>query len=367
MKKLIISLVLIGALVAVAWWWRKPGGSAEPEDANPTAQVSVVSLERRPLSRQLSAYGSIESSDQGTRALSLSYDCIVRAVVVTVGSRVSAGNPLLSFAPTPDARLQLDSARSVAALAGRALASARQRFDLKLGTQDDLRSAEQAAEDANLKVESLERRGLGDSEQTLSSPFDGIVVKLDAIQGVTVPAGTNLATVASAGLLRARLGIEPSDAGLVKPGQSVTIVPVGRPGAAPITGSVSLVAAMADPATGSLDVRVPLAATDAWLPGERVEAKIEVERRTVLVAPAGAVLPVDGKDVVYTVKGGKAVRHVVTVGIRSVEGVEVSAPDLGAGDAVVVQGNYELSDGMAVTLPEKGAAAEAPPAEDAKR
>ena len=367
MKKPIVLLVLVGAAIAAVWWWRKPTGAGEPDEASATAQVSVAPLRNQSIGRQLVAYGSVESSDQGIHAVTLSYDCIVRTVTATAGSRVAEGSPLLSVEPTPDARLQLDSARSVAALAGRSLISSRQRFDLKLGTRDDLRAAEQASEDANLKVESLERRGVGDSGQTLLSPSEGIVVKFNAVPGATVSAGNVLVTVANAGSLRARLGIEPSDAGMIKAGQKVTLASVSRPGAVPVSGTVGSIDAIADPGTGSIDIRVPLAPGNEWFTGERVEGQIEVERKTALVAPASAVLPEDGKDVLYTVKNGKAVKHVVITGIRAGDQIEISGADLTAGDSVVILGNYELTDGMDVSLSDRDSRGETPVPEEKRR
>jgi hypothetical protein len=59
-------------------------------------------------------------------------------------------------------------------------------------------------------------------------------------------------------------------------------------------------------------------------------------------------LPDDDKQVLYTSKDGRAVRHEVTVGITAGDLVEISGPDLKEGDNVVTLGNYELSAGMAI-------------------
>ena len=98
-------------------------------------------------------------------------------------------------------------------------------------------------------------------------------------------------------------------------------------------------------------VRVTLPAGGGWLSGEHVRASVHVDEKTALVAPRVAVLPEDEGQVLYTVKDSKAVKHVVEVGITSDSNVEVSGKDLKPGDPVVVVGNYELEDGMAVTLP----------------
>jgi RND family efflux transporter MFP subunit len=361
MKKILLVLLLLALVAAGLWWWHRPAGAGDAGEANPVATVQVVPLVREPIARTLTAYGTVEASARGTTALTLAYDCVVREVRTAVGARVAPGDLLLSVDPAPDAALQLGSTRSQAALAARALASTRQRYELKLATDDDLRIAEQAAEDAALKLHSLEGRGSGGA---ITAPMAGVVAKLDFQPGAIVAAGATLAVIAGTAGLEARLGLEPSDADKVRAGQKVTLTPISRPGQAAVVSTVGSVGAMADASTGSLDGRVPVPATAAWYPGERVQGDIELESETGLVAPRSAVLPDDDQQVLYTVKAGKAKKHVVQVGIAAGAKLEVSSPDLAPGDPVVVQGNYELSDGMDVRV--GGPNAQAEPAEAAE-
>jgi multidrug efflux pump subunit AcrA (membrane-fusion protein) len=87
--------------------------------------------------------------------------------------------------------------------------------------------------------------------------------------------------------------------------------------------------------------------------GEHVKGLIQLAEKVALVVPRTAVLPDDEEFVLYTVKDGKAVKHVVTLGISSGDLVEVEGQDLHDGDAVVTLGNYELTDGMAIQAKEK--------------
>jgi RND family efflux transporter MFP subunit len=366
MKKFFLVLVLLALVAAGLWWWHRPSAAADAGDAKPVATVQVTPLVREPIARILTAYGTVEASARGTTALTLAYDCVVREVRTALGARVAAGDLLLSVDPTPDAALQLGSARSLAALAARALASTRQRYELKLATDDDLRAAEQAAEDAALKLHSLEGRGLGGAGGAITAPVAGVVAKLDFQPGAIVAAGTTLAVIAGTAGLEARLGLEPSDADKVRAGQKVTLTPISRPGQAPVVSTVGSVGGLADAATGTLDGRVPVPAAAAWYPGERVQGDIELESETGLVVPRGAVLPDDDQQVLYTLKAGKAKKHVVQVGIAAGAKLEVAAPDLAPGDPVVVQGNYELSDGMDVQIGDPNAKAEPADAAEAK-
>jgi len=72
-----------------------------------------------------------------------------------------------------------------------------------------------------------------------------------------------------------------------------------------------------------------------------------------LVVPRSAVLPDDDKQVLFTVKDGKAVRHEIKTGLVTDELVEVIGDNLHAGDSVVTLGNYELEDGMEIQAAEK--------------
>ena len=72
-----------------------------------------------------------------------------------------------------------------------------------------------------------------------------------------------------------------------------------------------------------------------------------------LVVPRSAVLPDDEKQVLFTVKNGKAVKHEVKTGITNDDFVEVLSHELHEGDLVVSLGNYELEDGMAIQPAEK--------------
>ena len=65
------------------------------------------------------------------------------------------------------------------------------------------------------------------------------------------------------------------------------------------------------------------------------------------------MLPDDEKQILFTVKDGKAVKHEVKTGISSDDLVEVISRELHEGDVVVALGNYELEDGMAIQPAEK--------------
>jgi len=133
---------------------------------------------------------------------------VVRRIHVTAGATVAAGDVLLEIEPSPDAQLAADSARSLSALATKALAATQERYDLKLATTQDLQAAEQAAEDAKLKADSFARRGLAGTAR--SPPPSGVVSKLEVTVGALVPAGAPLVAIATTGQLKCASGSRPT-------------------------------------------------------------------------------------------------------------------------------------------------------------
>ena len=81
-----------------------------------------------------------------------------------------------------------------------------------------------------------------------------------------------------------------------------------------------------------------------------LKRKIIVSSANTLVAPRQALLP-DGKAYsLFTIEKGHAVKHQVQVGLENDTQIEVIANDLKEQDDIVVLGNYELEDGMAVEV-----------------
>jgi multidrug efflux pump subunit AcrA (membrane-fusion protein) len=72
-----------------------------------------------------------------------------------------------------------------------------------------------------------------------------------------------------------------------------------------------------------------------------------------LIVPRSAVLPNDGRYILFTVEKGRAKEHTVRVGLQNKNEVEVSmSTDLPSDAPVVTLGNYQLKDGMSVKVDE---------------
>jgi RND family efflux transporter MFP subunit len=361
MKKVLIFLLIAAGLAAAWFWFKSRAPAAAAEEAAPAASVETAVLKKQTISETLNVFGVIAAASSSDQTIAATYDSVIRKVLAPVGSRVTAGEPLLEIEPSPDAKLLLESARTTADLAGKALAAAQQRYDLKLANSQDLLTARQTEVDARQKLASYEARGLG-GETKIVAPFAGVVSKLESSPGALVVAGTALVSITAGDHLEARLGVEVADLERVSAGQYVTLQSANRSADAdPVGGKVLSAGALVDAVSGTAEVRVTLPENPSLLLGEHVQGLIQLNEKEALVAPRAAVLPDDDEFVLYTVKEGKAVKHVVTMGINSGDVVEVEGADLKEGDVVVTLGNYELADGMAIQLKEKEADADEKP------
>jgi Membrane-fusion protein len=254
---------------------------------------------------------------------------------------------LIEVDPSPEALLLLETARSAFQLSQKALANTQERFDLKLVTNQELLQAQQVQQEAQLRLASLEGRGLG-RDGKIKAPYSGIISKVDVQEGSLVTAGSPLLEISVGNKLEARLGVEPEDLSLVKAGQSVLLEPVSRRDVTPMETQIRLIGRSLDPAIGLVDVFVPLPANGNILLGDYLKARITIASKKALVVPRTALLPEGDHHVMFTIKNGHAVRHVVQCELESGNAIEVIGADLRPGDGVVILGNYELVDGMAV-------------------
>ncbi|MGH9260918.1 MAG: efflux RND transporter periplasmic adaptor subunit, partial [Acidimicrobiales bacterium] len=82
--------------------------------------------------------------------------------------------------------------------------------------------------------------------------------------------------------------------------------------------------------------------------GMFIEAKLATEiRPSATVIPEDAVIPLQGLNIVWVAKDGKAERREVTLGVRTAGFVEVRA-GVDAGEEVVVAGAERLMPGAPV-------------------
>lgn len=335
--------------VALAQAGCNSGGDGPAASASPmqtVAKVQLANVEKKEFGERLQVYGEVVPAPAAEQTLSAKTQAVVASVDVRVGQHVSQGQTLVELRPSPETSLSVDQARANVEQERKKLEAAKHRRELHLATNSEVASARQAYEQARLQLQSLRSRG-GAETTSLRAPQTGVVSSVSTQEGAVVNAGDPLVVVAQGGDVELSVGVEPEDVVHVKRGQKVTFSALHAP-RKQHPGQVRAVAGVVRPDTRLVPVYVDVSGEANLLVGQPVEAIIPVEVHEALVVPRSAVLPTDDHMKLFTVRQGRAVAHTVQVGLESDQQVEIVEGDIAAGDSVVVQGNYELEDGMRV-------------------
>jgi RND family efflux transporter MFP subunit len=218
----------------------------------------------------------------------------------------------------------------------------------ELATNAEVAAAALAEANARAVLDGIEAR-IGNSSGELKAAEDGLVAVVDAQQGDIVAAGGALLHLADRAGLRVRLGIEPKDLAGLREGQPVVLTAIYEAGIQ-VRGHITKRISRIDPGSQLAEALVAIDTGSALLPGAMVKAAISLEvPADVIAVPRSAVLRKGQRDYVFVVRDNKAVRAWVDTGRESDTLVEIRT-GVAAGDAVVVEGNYELTDGMAVKV-----------------
>ena len=315
----------------------------------PHAKVRLVRLTRQHMEETLTAYGSVVAALGETRVVSEPFESRVVKVLVRPGQTIASADPLIEIEPSPDTLLQLNEARDNRDTAASELKLVQERLQLKLATRADLLQAQQQYQTAELRLKSLQKRGI-DGAKTIRTEAKGMVSRVDVQEGQIVAAGAPFLAIIGQNQINVRLGIENEDLSNLRVGQPVRLVPVNATKSETVTGHIHLITWEVNPQTRLADVFVIPPPDARLLLDDYIEGKIQVAAEDVLALPRAAVLPKEGRYVIYTVEKGHAKEHVVEVGMENDKQVQVIGSSLREGQEVVVEGNAELEDGMAIQV-----------------
>lgn len=375
----LIGILFLAAGIGVGFWLGHRASTAatadkkdddaattQPaEEEKPVASVLTAQIRQGRIQEKIVAFGPVTAQQSDVAVLSVPFESRIGRVFVTPGQQIGFGANVCEIMPSPATELDLKMAQAALAAAKKDLAQTQQRFNDKLATNQELLASQQAVDAAQLKADALSHGGAS-GPTTLKAPAAGIVSKVDVQEGQIVPAGGPLVEIAGGNRIVARLGVEPTDAQTIHPGDKVSLTQVNLESGEPVDGKVDLVTQRVSPDTRLVDVFVSLPKESGLL----LEGFVRGEFTTAsegLIVPRSAVLPDDEGLVLFTVEDGKAVKHAVKIGLRNDQDAQVSGDRLKAGDTVVVVGNLELEDGMAVSAQAAPAPATQPADVDASK
>lgn len=353
-----------------------PGGGAKKAVVFP---VEVAPVEARQVEYTLSAVGSVEAFE--TVMVTARVAGAVDRVRFTEGQAVKPGDVLVEIDPTRYA-LSVRAAKATLdrALAAKAEAEAslKRRQAAQAGspgliTGEELNvyatKAATALAEADSAQVALERAQVDLRDAYVKAPVGGVLQTRTVQTGQYVQPGAVLATLVRRDPMLVRFKVPEADASHLEPGLSFTFL-AGADGK-PLKGRVTLVAAAAEPTsrmvpvTGEVDEGDRLRAR----PGAFADVTLPVGgARESPVVPQTAVRPSEKGFLAYVVEGDLAKERVLTLGLRTPDGLVEVRSGLRVGEALVVRGAEALRDGAQVlragpstpTAPGKGDVAPAP-------
>ena len=345
MRRGMISWRAAAALAALLGM-AAPASAAAPAPAKPSVLVQLTRLEKGSLPRLVTAYGSVHASPAAHRTVVAPLAAVVEAVFVRDGEAVEKGAPLVRLGPSPAAAAAYAQARSALSVAQQLVARTRAMLAQRLATGQQLADAEKSQADAQAALAALEAEGAG-GPQTLRAPFRAVVTTVATSAGALVAQGKGLVDLERPEGLVLEVGVVPAAAAAIHAGDKAAILPLGARDA--VAGRVLLRGSVVDAGTGLVPVDIALP-KGRFLRGEMAQARIVTGEAKGYVVPHAAIL-VDGRGAPYVVQAPGRIAKLVRVRILGADGARdvVSGP-LDPGAPLVLSGNHQLRNGMAVRL-----------------
>ncbi|HTA64370.1 MAG TPA: efflux RND transporter periplasmic adaptor subunit [Xanthomonadaceae bacterium] len=347
----VLAMVVLSTLALAACGSGTGDEAAKSGDAAAGSVLVQTALPtRQSLSQTEVLYGEVVQDVGDSESVSFARAIQISKLMVGSGQSVKRGDVLLEVTTDPNAATTYLQAQSAVAGAEHDYKVQQELASEHLATESQLASARKTLTDAQSALAAQQQLGAAPGKQVIHAGRDGIVGGLTAQQGDRIQAGTTVLQLSQTAGKRALLGAEPEDVRRLAPGMAVKITPVF--GGDPVAAKISEVLDVINPQTRLVDVAVALPDTSSQLiPGSKVRGEISLTAKDVWAVPRSAVLDDADGAYVFQIVGGHAKREKVHV---QVESGDLAGID-GAFDPkqpLVVLGNYELSDGMAVRTAE---------------
>lgn len=286
--------------------------------------------------------GSLEGEQQAVLYAKIAE--AVETVRVSQGDRVTANSVLVSLDPTGPSTGYRE-ARSRFQNAEKNYTKMQYLFKEGAVAETEFDAAETEYEVARANFEAVQR--LVD----VQTPIGGVVTSVNVSAGDFVTVGQHLATVATIDKLRVKFGVNADEIGMITKGTTVKVTSDAVADTA--LGTITRVSSSADPTTRTFQVEAMIDNTDrTFRPGMFVRILyVRQALDSVLAVPAKAVLVLDGQPTVFTVKGDRAYRREVQLGVDLI-GERIVTGGLAAGDTVVTLGQDYLRDSTLVDITE---------------
>jgi RND family efflux transporter MFP subunit len=240
---------------------------------------------------------------------------------------------------------QLDEARSNAAVAIKAIDTARAQVETARAAAGPLRAGVKTAE---TQVDQAQKAV---SDTVVLSPISGFVSERNADVGEFISPNTpnaKLATIVRTSTLRMKIDIPEQNVGKVATGQGVSIQVTAYPDRK-FAGTIVRIAPSLNPTTRVLNVEAEVQNVDGLLkPGQFATVRITQSKpEPAVMVPVAAVRNVGESNSVFVIKDGAAREVIVQLGLLENDMIQIKR-GLIEGETVAVSNVNQLSDGVFV-------------------
>jgi RND family efflux transporter MFP subunit len=318
-----------------------PEVAASEASGEPAQPVTLAKIDRGEVERPIRAAGLVTPRHNADMAFKVGG--VVSAVLVEDGTRVKKGQVIARIDPTEYSAGAAQAKRSLDQ-AERDLSRAKALHADKTVARATLEGAETAEAIARSQYAAA---AFNERHTVLTAPSDGVIERRMVELGEVVAPGRPVARFL--GTERGWIvsaAVSDRDA-LRLPGGGVARVVLDAAPDKPLEGTITDVARLANPRTGTFQVEITLPRELPFEPRSGLVAKVTIPtvERPPATVPISALLEGDrDKAFVFVADGGKAKRVPVRVAFLTADRAALSA-DIAGYDAVVVEGQTELVDG----------------------
>lgn len=182
---------------------------------------------------------------------------------------------------------------------------------------------------------------------TLTAPFDGVVANLFSKPYNVASTSETFCTVVGTQGMEVEFTVLESELPLIKSGDKVVVTPFSEASSRQ-DGRITEINPLMDE-KGMVKVKAEVSGRSRLFSGMNVRVNVRRSLGKQLVIPKSAVVLRSGKQVVFTLRKGKAQWNYVQTGLENTEQYSITE-GLQEGDTVIVTGNVNLAHEAAVTI-----------------
>lgn len=324
--------------------------TALPEQKN---TVTVMELKRTDFDHELVSNGKVEARQYADLSFRVSSEPVAQ-VYVKNGDRVRKGQKIAELALfILDNKLQ--QARNSLAQAELDMQ------DVLIGQgyapdrmQDVPAAIRELAETRSGYAQSLANYELARYEReqaALTAPFDGVIANLTGKSFNTPDASKPFCRVIGTERMEASFTVLESELPLIEEGDRVEVTPYAAT-LPPCKGCVTEINPMVDE-NGMVQVKAVVESPKRLFDGMNVRVSVKRSVPDQLVIPKTAVVLRSGKQVVFTLKDGKAMWNYVQTGLENMTEYTVTGDGMEEGAQIIVTGNVNLAHEAPVVVREE--------------